>query len=336
MMNKVILAFALVFSILSNANSQSCFPDGLHLFMQYQIDDFLYENPDCTVIEGDLMIGDWSGTDDIYNLNGLKNIKAIGGHLTIAGLETLNNLSGLDSLQSVGGYVFIHNNDAIINLNELQSLNSIGNALVINNCDQLTSIESLSSITSLGAELGLTYNKSLRSLNGLEYLTSIYGKLEIFNNDSLNDINALQTIDPNTMHGKLIIANNPFLSDCDISSVCGRLLISTDSLLIENNNEGCNNLEELQEKCESSSILDLGSSDEMILYPNPANQVISILLKNGKTIKEVNIYTLLGQKLLLERSHKNTLNVSSLKNGVYIIEIISDDSRYRTKLTVKN
>ena len=70
---------------------------------------------------------------------------------------------------------------------------------------------------------------------------------------------------------------------------------------------------------------DLNGLDEkdvpISVYPNPASDVIHI---QGNDIQEVRIFDLNGRQLL--QSNQNTMDVSHLNNGCYLLEIISNDA----------
>jgi hypothetical protein len=57
--------------------SQSCLPEGITFNMQAQIDNFQVNYPNCTIIEGDVLIEG----NDITNLDGLDVITAVYGNL---------------------------------------------------------------------------------------------------------------------------------------------------------------------------------------------------------------------------------------------------------------
>lgn len=73
----------------------------------------------------------------------------------------------------------------------------------------------------------------------------------------------------------------------------------------------------------------------LTIFPNPANQTITITTKKGETIQEVCIYSQSGQKVLQGKPVNNTLDVSRLHKGIYIIEIEIDQTRIREKLIVE-
>jgi hypothetical protein len=60
-----------------HAFSQPCLPEGITFNTQEQIDDFQINYPNCTEIEGDVLIEG----NDITNLDGLDVLTAVGGNL---------------------------------------------------------------------------------------------------------------------------------------------------------------------------------------------------------------------------------------------------------------
>lgn len=120
----------------------SCFPSGLHLSSQAEVDDFAAEFDGCNVIEGDLSIGPLAGdTSDIQNLLGLVQITKVNGNLIIEDLTLIETLKGLESIQSIGGSLVINNNlvlnslDGIQNINptSMQSTNEDADLVITNN-----------------------------------------------------------------------------------------------------------------------------------------------------------------------------------------------------------
>jgi hypothetical protein len=75
-------------------NSSSCFPNGMIFTNQAQIDFFSANFPNCTAIEGNIMIQG----NDIDNLDGLNFLVALGGDLEIIDNPLLTDLSGLGGI----------------------------------------------------------------------------------------------------------------------------------------------------------------------------------------------------------------------------------------------
>jgi len=84
---------------------------------------------------------------------------------------------------------------------------------------------------------------------------------------------------------------------------------------------------------------DISFDENFSLSPNPASNFITIFIKNQIDVKIVEIYNLQGQ-LLLKSSLNNEadllpINVSDLREGVYMINIITDDRKKSSKRFIK-
>jgi len=71
------------------------------------------------------------------------------------------------------------------------------------------------------------------------------------------------------------------------------------------------------------------------LYPNPADQMVTISAKNGAVLIEANIYNNLGQNVYTGILVDNTLDISKLQPGIYIVELMTDQGKMREKLIVE-
>ena len=73
-------------------------------------------------------------------------------------------------------------------------------------------------------------------------------------------------------------------------------------------------------------------SNKIDLYPNPAKDYVIVELENGyKNI--ITISDLKGNILISKKSSSiiNSIDISSLKNGLYILRVISNDAIYTDK-----
>jgi hypothetical protein len=229
-MNKYTFVLFLLLISLLNTHAQSCLPEGIAFNTQAQIDSFQVNYPGCTEIEGDVAIWFYD-VNDITNLNGLNVLTHIGGSLWIGNNNYLSNLTGLDSLNSIGGslYIGFHYEGATYE-------------------SYLTSLTGLENLTSIGGELSIAYNNNLTSLAGLENLASIGTNLEIKYNDVLTSLNALENLEADFIY-HLKIFNNPFLSDCEVQSVCNFLDSLCGPVDIYNNATGCDSPREVADNC---------------------------------------------------------------------------------------
>lgn len=75
----------------------------------------------------------------------------------------------------------------------------------------------------------------------------------------------------------------------------------------------------------------------LVIYPNPANSILNI--STNLNFENVNIYNSLGQKII-SKSDKNGLirliNIENLKQGIYIIELQTNDNSLHYKNFVKD
>lgn len=57
------------------------------------------------------------------------------------------------------------------------------------------------------------------------------------------------------------------------------------------------------------------------IYPNPTENILNIDMNEDCIINSVQIFNLLGQKVITSEQHKKTIDVSFLKNGIYLIKM---------------
>lgn len=75
------------------------------------------------------------------------------------------------------------------------------------------------------------------------------------------------------------------------------------------------------------------TNDNVLIYPNPATDVITVVLKNNEIIDNLKIYAMDG-KLLTVVKNKN-IDVSHLSAGNYILEIVTSNGVLRKKIIKK-
>ncbi len=271
--------------------SLQCLPYGdYYFYTQEEIDNFHVDYQDCNEIQGNITIA----KKNIANLNGLIGVVSISGNLFFASVDSLTSLSGLDSLHSVGGG-FIVDGYLLSNLQGLNNLESIGGNLVIRSCNNLADLSALQNLTVVNGILAIDYNASLTTLNGI------------------------QNIDANLLTG-LFIHSNPNLSTCEVQSICNYLEYSNDTIVIHSNTYGCDNPEEVKTACGNTGFLNKNIIYEHLLYPNPTDNLVHFSLSLDYTISNVNIYNPIGKKIMHFDMIENSIDVSLLPSGLYIIE----------------
>jgi len=347
-----ILIFCQVTS--SSQNYVPCLPTGITFNTQNQIDSFQINHPGCTEIIGSVMIDG----DDITNLNGLSVLTAIGGNLLIDNNTALTTLTGLDNITSIGWGLSISYNDALPSLTGLDNITSIGvgvgagigimgnaalwtltgldnvtsigGGFAIGDNPVLTSLSGLDNLTSIPGLLYIWHCSSLTSLTDLANVTSIGGDLSIIDNDVLTSLMGLDNIDAASIDS-LHIYNNNSLSTCEVKSICDYLATPGGIIEINDNATGCNSQQEVEDACEAIGLPDIDFKSEFSIYPNPAKDILTISCDHGLQIDEIIIYNQIGEKVLHHKPVTQSIDVSMLRQGMYIIEVASGNKRMRGK-----
>ena len=67
-------------------------------------------------------------------------------------------------------------------------------------------------------------------------------------------------------------------------------------------------------------------SDEILVYPNPANSTLKVA---GKGLRQIKVFDILGQCLIQKNaaSEETTFDVNDLVSGVYILQLESNSGR---------
>ncbi|HHB80028.1 MAG TPA: T9SS type A sorting domain-containing protein [Saprospiraceae bacterium] len=238
-----------------------CPSGGVEIFSQQSVTDFQTAYPNCTKINGDLVINDSSDvvngnyTADITSLAGLSKLDTITGSLTIRSCSQLPSLQGLNHIQSVGTDLFINENDHtdFKTLAGLDALTSVGSSITIRLNDNLESLSGmgtlsgsltgrikitdnpklgsmtpLSNITAAGSDVTIKRNH-LTTLSGLDNLQTIGGFLNVREEPVITDISALSSLST-VGNNVLNISNNPLLTNLtgleNVTSINGDLYIS--------------------------------------------------------------------------------------------------------------
>jgi hypothetical protein len=333
--------------------SQSCLPEGIDFESQTEIDSFQINFPNCTEIEGQVQILG----NNINNLNGLSVLTVVGSDFAIAENDSLKDLTGLNNLTSVGGSMYFMGLGGIKNFTGLESITTINGVLQTEYCDSLTNFFGLNSLTnvsdnimigfnpllsdlsglenlsSTGGGLSIHHNDNLLNLNSLQNLTSIEGYITISNNENLESLNGIHNIQSTSISG-IFIDENSNLSTCDVQSICDYLANPIGTILISNNNTGCNTQAEVETACENASIEEFISNVMFEIFPNPANTSLTIINKKNLKINEVYVFNQFGEKLYNVKSDHESIDISRLNKGIYIVEIKAENNNYRKKLIV--
>jgi len=75
-------------------------------------------------------------------------------------------------------------------------------------------------------------------------------------------------------------------------------------------------------------------NNNFVVYPNPASSIINISI-NNKEIKKVELFSLKGQRIITKKRDLNTINVSNLPQGIYILKVSDNKKDYIKKIIKK-
>ena len=112
--------------------------------------------------------------------------------------------------------------------------------------------------------------------------------------------------------------------DCDATLGC--VDVGTGGTGTYNTEQEC--LDDASNPCGGSVGIN-DNTTEFALYPNPAQDVLSI----DGVFKSIEIYNLVG-KLVLASDNKSEINISSLANGSYYVNILTESAVIKKKVTV--
>tara|TARA_R110001606_G_scaffold98494_1_gene217497 strand:- start:1475 stop:3061 length:1587 start_codon:yes stop_codon:yes gene_type:complete len=97
------------------------------------------------------------------------------------------------------------------------------------------------------------------------------------------------------------------------------------------NNTGIiENVNSISDNCSKILSVDNLFSDKLRVYPNPTKSYLNFNMH----IDVINVYDVSGKNVLSKTNSKN-INLENLKNGIYIVKVISDEN-YRVLKIIKN
>ncbi|WP_396633152.1 T9SS type A sorting domain-containing protein [Maribacter sp. R86514] len=79
-------------------------------------------------------------------------------------------------------------------------------------------------------------------------------------------------------------------------------------------------------------------NDEIVgfkLYPNPAIADVVYVTTQNNNLKEVRVYDVFGELVLIEKLSTKAMNISRLSPGVYVVQVTENNKSITRKLVVK-
>ena len=348
----------LIFSAISYAQ---CPPAGLTITNQSQIDTFIINYPNCTEINGDLIIDEANITSlagfanissitgaleirevpNLQNLNGLQNLETVGTDLILREVDALQHINALSSLTSVGGEFTVRSCPDLVHLDGIENLTTVGLGLIIRNCASLVSLQGLAGVTFVGEILEVVENPVLASLSGLENIATVVGgdegALVIEGNDLLSSLAGLGS-EATVMTGDITLSANGLLALCAVPSICAYLQTPPENALItiNANLSGCNSQQEVQTAC---AVLDTDYFEKALslfrVLKNPISSELNVhsTLGNGT----VSVYEATG-KMIQQYPMKRGVNTYPFNatSGIYFVKMEAEGKVENVKIIKHN
>lgn len=79
---------------------------------------------------------------------------------------------------------------------------------------------------------------------------------------------------------------------------------------------------------------EVASQDKIIVYPNPANDIV--MLKNARNVNQFEVYNSLGLLVKKGKLEQSQINISTLTKGIYILKLKNADKVSFTRKLIKN
>lgn len=78
------------------------------------------------------------------------------------------------------------------------------------------------------------------------------------------------------------------------------------------------------------------SEDNLTIYPNPADDIITIRLPSSEQLETLNVFDVNGNKVLVSSPQGLEINTRSLSNGMYYLQLSTDKRNYLRQIKVSH
>ncbi|MEM7104767.1 MAG: T9SS type A sorting domain-containing protein [Bacteroidota bacterium] len=364
----------LIFFLFGSIAYAQCPVGNLVFETQGEVDSFAVNFPNCSVLDGDILV---NGADQVVSLLAFSGLTEIIGDLSIVNCSNLTNLNGLHNITRIERAITIRNNALITSLEGFSSLSFAGFGMVVQDNPHLVNFEGVDNLvtvnTSLQVEnnavlenfiglenletIGLVFivrnNHSIASMAGLDSL-SLIGEMVVTFNDGLTEVGPMPQLD--SIIWGVNINNNPILS-----SLSGfDRPISIGSLLFVDNNPQlswcgveaiCDYVTERPDEafidansagCNSTTevmnsclvSIEELNSSGINIYPNPGSNHFHIDLPGNLNDALISVYSSCGKEVHTHQEINQSIDTSHWTPGVYFIKITHEGTNYSSKLII--
>ncbi|WP_333876180.1 T9SS type A sorting domain-containing protein [Flavobacterium sp.] len=260
---------------------------------------------------------------DVNSLTNLQSFGCSNNQLTTLDVSNLNNL-----------YFFTCRYNQLISLN-LGTISSLGAMDCGNN--QLTSLNLSHAVAleSLQCSNNLLTTLDLSGLTAITYLFCSGNQLNILDASEQSSLQLLNCNNNlltylNIKNGSIEDPSSSFSGNPDLTYVCADSNQITDiqNLATAYGYTNCT--------VDSSCLLNVAQQESQMLvfYPNPVDNVLNFELKDS-SVKSIEIYNLLGQMLIAISDAENTIDLSDLQSGTYLIKVNTAKGTATSKFSKK-
>lgn len=103
-------------------------------------------------------------------------------------------------------------------------------------------------------------------------------------------------------------------------------------LIVSNEVSGTTTIYEIESNFNAS--LSETNKADFTLFPNPTNGILSI--NGNENIKEIKVIDVSGKMVMSQSGNNSTISLENLENGVYFVQIVTENNSIITKKVVKN
>ena len=289
----------------------------------------------------------------LKELNGLRSLVTVSDYFYISKMDSIQDFSGMDKLRQTGG-ISVSYCPMFKDFKGLSSIEKPGDiqALRMDNLESFAGLEGVDTINSLRASnaeklsnlqgfenlkfvndfVKIEACDNIITLGGLESV-SVIKQIIVRENPEIISLRGIDGVDPNQI-SRIEIHNNPKLSLCEVQSICEYISLPNIVTDVHDNAQKCNSVAEIDTACLYSSVSELTFSDLFSVYPNPSSYKLYIEKYNGAKVEEVILYNQYGQSVLWVKDNPDYIEVENLTSGVYLIEILFNNYKLRSKIII--
>ena len=132
--------------------------------------------------------------------------------------------------------------------------------------------------------------------------------------------------------------DNPVISIPILSEPCEGYMNTSSAPSLTKQHDIINTSNENEEITSEEEISTLNNTTEIEIYPNPANDKITVKSNAGEYIKQITITDSFGLTVIstnTKNSSSADINISGLINGIYSVRVISENNTVRTAIFIK-